>query len=278
MNKGVTIVRNEYVDRNGTKHQEVETDCDRCGGAGQSDKWYLTGKVCFKCGGDGRMLTKRKEYTPEHEEKLRKQREKRAEKKRLAAIAQAEEENQVKLTNWGYNQPTIHLVLGDTFSIKDELKSAGARFNNQIRGWYFSEKPGQWDTVELETAELLKYNYLGQVDLKYFHEVQDYINEKRKEVEPQSSYVGSVGEKIEIEVEFITSFLIESTHFIYSDTFINKMQDEQGNIFIWKTSKNLKYEKDDTGKIRLKGTIKEHTEFRGEQQTILTRCRLQKGS
>lgn len=125
---------------------------------------------------------------------------------------------------------------------------------------------------------MLKYNYLGQVDLKYFHEVQDYINEKRKEVEPQSSYVGSVGEKIEIEVEFITSFLIESTHFIYSDTFINKMQNEQGNIFIWKTSKNLKYEKDDTGKIRLKGTIKEHTEFRGEQQTVLTRCRLQKGS
>ncbi|AQS42441.1 hypothetical protein LSG23_20360 (plasmid) [Bacillus velezensis] len=82
-----------FLSQNGTIHQELETDCDRCGGAGQSDKWYFTGKVCFKCGGDGRMLTKRKEYTSEHEEKLRKQREKRAEKKRLAAT----EENQDKL-------------------------------------------------------------------------------------------------------------------------------------------------------------------------------------
>ena len=75
------VVINERIDKNGTKHQLVVTNCDRCGGAGRSARWVYTGSTCYKCGGTGRMQVKRKIYTPEHEEKLRKQREKRAEKK-----------------------------------------------------------------------------------------------------------------------------------------------------------------------------------------------------
>ncbi|MEC0526243.1 hypothetical protein P8822_00240 [Bacillus sonorensis] len=266
------IVLSETIDKNGTKHQIIKTTCDRCGGLGGHPMWDHTGYTCFKCGGSGRMEAKQKIYTPEHEAKLEKQRQKRAEKKREKAL----EENKAKLEKIGYGQDKIFLVIGDTFKIKDELKKAGARFNNQIKGWFFTEKPELWETVELETSELVWYNTLGQVFLKDAHLVSEYVEGERRKVEPQSEYVGKEGDQIEIELEFIASFFLESNHFLYNSSFINKMKDDTGNIFIWKTSKDLKDEINENGRITLKGRIKEHNLYRDEKQTILTRCRIQK--
>ena len=36
------------------KEYKADNRCDRCGGAGQADKWAYTGKVCYKCGGTGK--------------------------------------------------------------------------------------------------------------------------------------------------------------------------------------------------------------------------------
>lgn len=54
-------VRNELHTRIGRKTRQKElseykTDnrCNRCGGAGQADKWLHTGKICYKCGGSGK--------------------------------------------------------------------------------------------------------------------------------------------------------------------------------------------------------------------------------
>lgn len=65
------------VDKNGTKYFVGIEACDRCGGAGQADKWYFTGKICYKCGGSGTQSAKWKEYTPEYEAKLEERRAKR---------------------------------------------------------------------------------------------------------------------------------------------------------------------------------------------------------
>jgi DnaJ-class molecular chaperone len=53
------IVLEERIDRNGTKHQVVQTNCDRCGGYGGSRAWMFTGVTCYKCGGHGRMIASR---------------------------------------------------------------------------------------------------------------------------------------------------------------------------------------------------------------------------
>lgn len=61
----ITEVRNElhermYRKKRAKERQEELKDykadnrCDRCGGAGQADKWAYTGKVCYKCGGTGK--------------------------------------------------------------------------------------------------------------------------------------------------------------------------------------------------------------------------------
>ena len=72
------------TDRNGTKYYEDYT-CTRCGGAGYSDSWWRTGKICYGCSGSGRKNkpTTFKIYTPEHAAKLEERRRKR-EAKRLA--------------------------------------------------------------------------------------------------------------------------------------------------------------------------------------------------
>lgn len=90
------------IDKNGTKYFVGIEACDRCGGAGEADKWYFTGKTCYKCGGTGTQPAKWKEYTPEYEAKLEERRAKRRakwleeHKEELEAQAREAEERRLK--------------------------------------------------------------------------------------------------------------------------------------------------------------------------------------
>lgn len=274
-------ILSERIDRNGTKHQLVLMKCDRCGGAGGLERWRFTGKTCYKCGGTGKMEKKRKLYTPEHEAKLEKRREQRRMKKEEEIRAGSGERNKEYLRNVGYSGEKIYVVAGDTYHNKEKLKEEGARFNRQIMGWFFTERTGKWDTYELETKKLIEYDDLNQVFISYSEEAMDYIHqvktEKRKQ-EPQSNYVGAVGDKVELQLEVLKTieFYYENNYSYGTSTvFINRMRDDEGNIFIWKTgSKNLEHHTDDNSRVKIRGTIKEHNKYKEEKQTVLTRCRV----
>ena len=45
-----------------------------------------------------------------------------------------------------------------------------------------------------------------------------------------------------------------------------------GNTVVWKTTKNLDLEPDK--EYVIKGTVKELSEYRGDKQTVLTRCKI----
>jgi len=106
----------------------------------------------------------------------------------------------------------------------------------------------------------------------------------------QSQYVGEVKSKIQIELEYINSFKSEFSYSAYNSTttFIHKFKDINGNIFTWSTAKSIleiingdKYwtkeaiqEYESGNKLILKGTIKNHAEYKCEKQTVLTRCKL----
>ncbi|MEH7210120.1 hypothetical protein V7094_28595 [Priestia megaterium] len=264
-------VLSERIDRNGTKHQVILTNCDRCGGAGAHEMWRHTGGTCYKCAGSGRMEAKRKIYTPEHEEKLRKLREKRQQKRIEKIKGEAKEKNKELLKEWGYDQENIYIVLGETYPIREELKKADAFWGGRTLGWFFAENPEDYDTAEIKTSELVWYNTLGSVNKKNPEEYREYVESVKRELEYQSQHVGTVGEKIELEFCVLNAFWIETQ---FGSSCINKLSDEQGNIFIWKTGKNLEHDADENGIIKLKGTIKEHSEYKGELQTVLTRCRV----
>lgn len=90
---------------------------------------------------------------------------------------------------------------------------------------------------------------------------------KASEQLSSSTWVGAVGDRIdigEVEVKTLTSW---ST--IYGVTHLYQMIDKNGNVYTWKTNGMI-----DRKTVSVKGTVKEHTEFRGVKQTELTRCKL----
>ena len=90
--------------------------------------------------------------------------------------------------------------------------------------------------------------------------------EKRAEKEKLSKHVGNIGERVSFvpaEAEVVTSWDTQ-----FGLTMLWKITDEDGNIFIWKTSNDVH-----EGTSMITGTVKEHSEFRGVKQTVLTRCR-----
>lgn len=143
----------EYIrtDRNGTEIYH-DWNCPRCGGAGQSDNWWRTGKTCYECGGTGRRIKPAivKKYTPEHEAVL-------AEKAHKRFLKRQAEENAAFFRKNGFAEDgTGYVFTGDTYDIKDELKAAGARWNNFLR-WIAPQPIGSYPCLKVDAREVSEF-------------------------------------------------------------------------------------------------------------------------
>jgi hypothetical protein len=91
-----------------------------------------------------------------------------------------------------------------------------------------------------------------------------------------SNHVGKVKERLELELyvfkRFVNDGYSERTNYSFSSTLL-LMRDKAGNVFRWSAS-GIKEDLLEGKTYRLKGTIKEHAEYKGTKQTILTRCTL----
>lgn len=99
-----------------------------------------------------------------------------------------------------------------------------------------------------------------------------------------SEYIGAVGQKVSAEVTLINEF--EYTNPYYrTTTYTYIMKDDEGNVLIWKTTSTLMIEyvnekghhRNDVirkgDKMMISGKVKEHSEYKGTKQTVLTRCK-----
>ena len=84
-----------------------------------------------------------------------------------------------------------------------------------------------------------------------------------------SAFVGEVGDRLEVAA---TSFsCISAWDSMYGTTFLYKFTDADNHTFIWYASKAV----DDEDLVAtVKGTVKDHSEFNGIKQTVLTRCKV----
>ena len=106
----------------------------------------------------------------------------------------------------------------------------------------------------------------------YFKSIEQELEyKKRLEAEArqkaESGFVGQVGQRLKFEIadyRVVTGFETQ-----YGWTNIYKILDKDNNVYIWKTSNYI--DDDDT---YITGTVKEHSEYRGVKQTVLTRCRV----
>lgn len=84
----------------------------------------------------------------------------------------------------------------------------------------------------------------------------------------KNEWFGTIGERVEVmqpECKLLTSWETD-----FGTTYLYKFITDNGLVFTWKTGKSI-----GTGKkLKVVGTIKAHTEFRGLKQTELTRCKI----
>lgn len=103
-----------------------------------------------------------------------------------------------------------------------------------------------------------------------------------------SQFVGQVGERLNLTLTYIrtASFEVQSFRGWGTETMnIHILKDADGNTFTWKTTNGLGMDVSKDEYIRwkvaqegdtviLKATVKEHTEYNEEKQTVLTRCKV----
>lgn len=139
------------TDRNGTKYW-YEHRCPKCGGKGYIPGYEMIANgVCFKCGGTGEYGHSWKEYTSEYAAKLEERRIAREKKK-------APEKNAKILKDNGFNEDGfMWIVLGDTYSIKEELKAAGAKFDGVFL-WHFDHEDNRYPCVKISIEDVAEKN------------------------------------------------------------------------------------------------------------------------
>lgn len=270
------------VDRNGT-HYYVDHKCPKCGGTGNLPYYaHVEGGTCFLCGGSGyydtSIIVRREEYAHELAEK-RLARARKAAPAKNAAFLKAE----------GFSEDgKTYVVLGETYAIRDELKAAGAKFNHSL-GWHFAAPNEKYETAELakdtvihqddeETVTLLRELPNGMLDWPWDpYYLQEYVaklqDEYKARTAPATEFFGSVGEKIDLVLSLERRSSYDTQ---WGSTAIYAFVDDHGRHFVWKTATwpDAMTEVAIGDKVRIKGSIKEHNEYKGCKQTILTRCKI----
>ena len=193
-----------------------------------------------------------------------------------------------ELTEQGINSaiPTANRVLNAMFPmprVEPEIKEKDIT----EKAITLSEKALQWARNELEArnnqylhnlkisvaGEFISFRNTGfaaSLIPAYQREVEKIeFQKKEKELKAKSNFYGNIKDKIEKELTLQKVFTFETD---FGLCHIYKFVDVEGNIFVWKTSKYIAKEEGEA--VKVKGTIKEHNEYRGEKQTVLTRCKI----
>ena len=89
-----------------------------------------------------------------------------------------------------------------------------------------------------------------------------------------SKFVGTVGDKVDTDLTLDKAawFNIRNYYGGQDTIYVYTFRDSEGNALVWKTSKDLDLESGVS--VHVKGTIKEHSEYKDEKQTVLTRCKV----
>ena len=160
------------------------------------------------------------------------------------------------------------VVLGNTYEIKDELKKNGAKFSREL-GWHFDKEIADYNVVKVNIIEVAEKNFDGKLFFK--EDAVEIVNSKKKALETfestKSQYLGEIGERLTVKVILKKVYIFEG---VFGTTGIFTFEDEEENTIVWKTSADKAFEEDTI--YVLTGKVKEHSEYRGDKQTVLTRC------
>ena len=196
-----------------------------------------------------------------------------------------------RIENCGYKKFSYEFGDGGVDDIKDTTKwqafdrafnqiAIDSRFRKQAEEIHEAFVSGIDDGVndkyfysDIADALAQKYTHMNGLIAysplaypKLLQSIKEY--HLKRECAAKSAYFGNIGDKVDLQLKLIAARGF-NTQFGWTNvyTFVN----ENGNQFVWFTGKD--YEVSDIP-MNVKGTIKDHSEYDGIKQTILTRCKI----
>lgn len=174
----------------------------------------------------------------------------------------------------GFNNLGVtYLVVGDSYTIKDDLKKAGFRFSELLR-WHTDNKkfvlPDFCLYVELKYDDYFIWDNNEKTSFLQ-NGARDKINLIFNPLqESHSQFVGELGERLRDILTTVRAISGKESFYGYQWSYI--FEDESGNAYSWRTTCQQAVS---VGmKCLLSGTIKDHFTYKGVSTTLLTHCRL----
>ena len=169
----------------------------------------------------------------------------------------------------GFDKEGItYIVTGDTYSIKDQLKADGWKYNRDLM-WHKADPAGYEDKViEVKVEDVVQFTAWGEG--RYVAEatkqIREALNKNRQTTVANSEWLeGDTVKEMPATLTKKGSFYGR-----FGLTYIYTFQTEQDNVLCWFTTKNILF---DVGtKVIVSGRIKDRNEYQGTKQTVLTRC------
>jgi len=170
----------------------------------------------------------------------------------------------------GFTKGYITIFKGDTYSLLEWFQESTARYH-KFFGWYFisdeelPEIPAGITPIQLKWEDVA---FVDEDQLRPESQIKEHIDSLMYDPSP-SRWQGEIGDRIDRTLTVIKVIPLEDGYYGPSTFFL--FRDEYDNEYCWTTgSKSL----DLNATYEVRGTIKALQKYKGKEQTVLTRCRV----
>ena len=185
---------------NGKLYTRVKCKCKRCGGRGI----YQTFGICYMCNGSGYNIIETRLFTAEEKAAFAKQKAEEEDDFEREQLTRENEEkrNWLLRNNFDENGDT-YIVIGDSYSIKDKLKSFGFKYSDYIK-WHAATPSEDWDFTTKKVNVNDFYHWVpGLKGYLISKDGKDKLKKIYAEAPSEGEWVGNIGERVSVEVSFI---------------------------------------------------------------------------
>ena len=171
----------------------------------------------------------------------------------------------------GFTKGYITIFKGDTYSLLEWFQEEPKCRYHKFFGWYVTSEdelptlPAGLEPIQLKWEDVA---FADEDQLRPESQIKEHIDSLMYDPSP-SKWQGEVGDRIDRTLTVIKVTPLEDGYYGPSTFFL--FRDEYENEYCWTTgSKSL----DLNATYEVRGTIKALQKYKGKEQTVLTRCRI----
>lgn len=181
------------------------------------------------------------------------------------------------LLDKGYNKEDPFKDLSD-YKYDEQYNDKVAELLNVVNTDWYDEKNDYCHNAKIVAQMPYVESKHWKILLSYLNSAMNYL-QKQQQLQQRANadnnaYLGKVGDKVEFTIQSVKALFSNYVSVGYRnsvETITYKFITENGNTVLWSTGKQIT---DDYIGCKVTGTIKALKEYKGEKQTIVTRCKI----